>query len=124
VWNLTKGMLGSRDNPGLSAKAAETEGLLEFVTEVLSENLVRFGTCGKTEEIRNNNLIEAKLLLAACGAALNSANKHTTYEWLRHPWIYGELSPLRMETHLLLNNSFPNKSWTHPPIPMIQNINY
>jgi hypothetical protein len=64
-------MLGSRANPSLSAKAAETEGLLSFVTGTLKDHLDRFGTCGKTQLIKDSNALEAKLLLAACESVLS-----------------------------------------------------
>ncbi|CAE8617843.1 unnamed protein product, partial [Polarella glacialis] len=71
VWNLTIKMLGSADNPRLSAKAAETHGLLKFVVETLAKHEHNF------EESRAPT---ASLLLQAGRAAVkfdDTLNQHS-----------------------------------------------
>lgn len=41
VWNLTKEMLGPSDRPKIKLKAKETEGLLEFVVDLLDFHIYK-----------------------------------------------------------------------------------
>ena len=64
-------MIGKRDSPGMSTKAAETEGLLEFVHGLLKTHMDQFVASGATDEIRQHIHLSAKLLLAASTSAMD-----------------------------------------------------
>ena len=61
VWNLTLKMLGSPARPELNAKAAESNGLLDFAVDLLAKNIEALGD-------------DARGLLEACRSALQVHN--------------------------------------------------
>ena len=64
VWNLTLKMLGKKSKPLLTAKAAETKGLLEFVVLQLQERRAVL------ETLKPKNRLVGELLLEAGISAL------------------------------------------------------
>jgi hypothetical protein len=64
------GMLGPRDKPSMSLKAAESRGMLKLVKHLLDSHKHVFAQ-GKSEESRANLKMEGDYLLAASKAACN-----------------------------------------------------
>ena len=64
VWDLTLSMIGQSSNPSLSAKAAESHGLVSFVAFLLQKHQLAF------QSLSHERARKGKVLLEAAKAAL------------------------------------------------------
>ena len=117
IWNLTLKMLGKRKDPKISIKAAEAKGLLEFVVNLLEEDVPKLApaeamqgalllACGKSA-------FRVELALRNSGAMVLSRvqRQELLNDYTHHVSLYhragGKLKPKHhMMFHMILGSSW------------------